>query len=180
MESNTRPLPVSTAAASTASWESATPPCPLCSGDARIRFTKFDRQYYKCGCGFVFIWPRPSEQELHDLYEAYGEGYWATEDMVRVAFSPMKSWREICFLRRFADAGTLLDVGCSTGSFVKAACEAGFEAEGVDICASSVQCGQRLGLHLSTLDILRDSLANSTTSSQCGPRWSTSPIQEGT
>lgn len=132
-------------------------PCPLCATDARVLFSKFRHHYYGCGCGFVFLWPRPSQQELQELYRKYGEEYWTTKRMVSFAFSPTKSWREIRLVRRFAVGGALLDIGCSTGSFVKAAREAGFEAEGVDICAPAVEFGRGLGLPLSVLDILCES-----------------------
>ncbi len=132
-------------------------PCPLCDAEAGIKFTKFSHQYFRCSCGFVFIWPNPSQQELNDLYRKYGEEYWTNERMVNFAFSPTKSWREVRFLSRLASGGTLLDIGCSTGSFVKAAREAGFEAEGVDICVPAVQLGQKMGLPLYALDILSES-----------------------
>lgn len=131
--------------------------CPLCSAESSFDFEKFGFQYFRCACGFVFIWPRPSEEELQELYRKHGEEYWTSERMLRFAFSPTKTRREIRFVRRFMSGGTLLDIGCSTGSFVKAAREAGFEAEGVDISAPAVRCGQRFGLPLHALDILHES-----------------------
>jgi 2-polyprenyl-3-methyl-5-hydroxy-6-metoxy-1,4-benzoquinol methylase len=131
--------------------------CPLCANTAAFQFEKFGYSYFGCPCGFVFLWPRPSEGELQQLYKKHGEEYWTSERMLNFAFSPTKSKREMRFVRRFASRGTLLDIGCSTGSFVKAAREGGFDAEGVDISAPAVQCGQRLGLPLYALDILRES-----------------------
>jgi 2-polyprenyl-3-methyl-5-hydroxy-6-metoxy-1,4-benzoquinol methylase len=133
------------------------PPCPLCGLTAGFQFEKFSYRYFGCPCGFVFLWPRPSEPDLEELYRKHGEEYWTSERMLNFAFSPTKSAREIGFVRRFASSGTLLDIGCSTGSFTKAAREAGFDAEGVDISAPAVQCGQRFGLPLSAMDILRES-----------------------
>lgn len=141
----------------TTSADTLTPPCPLCGGDSQMQFTKSAYRYFKCHCGFVFIWPRPSQQKLQEMYRDYGEHYWITQRMVNFAFSPTKSWREIQFVGRFASRGTLLDVGCSTGSFVKAARERGFDAEGVDISAPAVRFGQDMGLPLYVLDILRES-----------------------
>jgi 2-polyprenyl-3-methyl-5-hydroxy-6-metoxy-1,4-benzoquinol methylase len=131
-------------------------PCPLCRSEAKFQFTKLEEQYFRCDCGFVFISPRPSEPELREMYLKQGDEYWTTNRMVNFAFSPTKSRREIRFVQRFADKGTLLDIGCSTGSFVKAACEAGFDAEGVDISAPAVLLGQKLGLPLHVLDILHE------------------------
>jgi SAM-dependent methyltransferase len=78
--------------------------------------------------------------------------------MMQFAFSPSKSRREIAFLRRFTSSGKLLDIGCSTGSFVKAAIDCGFQAEGIDICEPAVEAGRRLGLPLSVRDVLRDEM----------------------
>lgn len=132
--------------------------CPLCGNDAKFQFTKLKEQYFRCGCGFVFISPRPSEAELREVYLKQGDEYWTTERMVSFAFSPTKSRREIKFVQRFVSGGTLLDIGCSTGSFVKAAREAGFDAEGVDISAPAVRLGQKLGLPLHVLDTLAEQL----------------------
>ena len=63
-----------------------------------MQFTKSAYRYFKCHCGFVFIWPRPSQQKLQDMYRDYGEHYWITQRMVNFAFSPTKSWREIQFV----------------------------------------------------------------------------------
>jgi SAM-dependent methyltransferase len=44
--------------------------------------------------------------------------------------------------------GTLLDVGCSVGGFVRAASRLGYAAEGIDISPSSVAVGQEQGLKI--------------------------------
>jgi 2-polyprenyl-3-methyl-5-hydroxy-6-metoxy-1,4-benzoquinol methylase len=131
--------------------------CPLCGGDSTLQFTKQELQYFKCGCDFVFIWPQPSEHELREMYLKQGDEYWATDLMKEFAFSPTKSRREISFVRRFVSGGTLLDIGCSTGSFVKAAREIGLEAEGVDISCPAIRVGRELNLPLHAMDIMRES-----------------------
>jgi len=134
--------------------------CPVCCGVSKLVFTKFSEEYFRCSCGFFFIWPRPCAEYLQNLYRKYGEEYWSDERMVKFTRSPSKSLREIRFLRRFSSAGKLLDIGCSTGSFVRAALDAGFDAEGVDISAPAVACGTKSGLPLRCLDILNDGLGN--------------------
>lgn len=136
----------------------ARPACPVCGRSARLKFFKHGRNYFKCACGFVFIWPRPSKDQLLEIYRRDGEEYWTTDAMVQFAFSPSKSCREIAFLRRFASSGRLLDIGCSTGSFVKAANDCGFEAEGIDICEPAVEVGRRMGLPLAVRDVLREEM----------------------
>jgi 2-polyprenyl-3-methyl-5-hydroxy-6-metoxy-1,4-benzoquinol methylase len=128
--------------------------CPLCRGVGVFSFSKQSCDYYRCACGFVFVWPRPLEEDLRELYRMHGEEYWTTEKMVKFVFSPTKSSREIQLVHRFAPAGSLLDVGCSTGGFVKAAGEAGYEAEGVDISARAVEFGRQMGLRLEVKDVL--------------------------
>jgi 2-polyprenyl-3-methyl-5-hydroxy-6-metoxy-1,4-benzoquinol methylase len=132
----------------------AAAPCPLCQALAARSFEKFGSSYYLCSCGFTFIWPRPSADALTQLYHSDGESYWADERMQRVAFSPGKSRREIEFLKRCCKAGTLLDIGCSTGSFVEAAEQNGFDAQGVDIAGPSIEVGKRRGLRLEAGDVL--------------------------
>ena len=132
--------------------------CPLCSEQSVLDFEKFADKYYRCSCGFVFIWPRPSEEYLQELYRKHGEEYWTDERMVKFTLSPSNKRREIAFVRRFASSGTLLDIGCSTGSFVRAARDAGFSAEGVDISAPAVACGVKSGLPLRCVDVLNDSI----------------------
>jgi len=134
------------------------PSCPLCGSEAGLAFTKLGFDYYRCPCAFVFIWPRPSGDQLLEIYLRDGQEYWTTEAMMRFAFSPTKSSREIAFLRRFRSSGRLLDIGCSTGSFVKAAIECGFHAEGIDICEPAVEAGRGLGLPLAVRDVIREEM----------------------
>jgi 2-polyprenyl-3-methyl-5-hydroxy-6-metoxy-1,4-benzoquinol methylase len=136
----------------------AKPVCLVCGGRTRLKFLKADLKHFKCDCGFVFTWPRPSEVQLQEIYQRDGQEYWTTDVMMQFAFSPSKSRREIAFLRRFTSSGRLLDIGCSTGSFVKAAIDCGFKAEGVDICEPAVEAGRRLGLPLAVRDVLRDEM----------------------
>ncbi len=133
-------------------------PCPLCAQGAARSFSKFGRDYYRCACGFVFIWARPTAEQLEALYRRHGEEYWTTQGMVSFAFSPTKSRREMASGRRFVSGGRLLDIGCSTGSFVKAATDAGFDAEGMDISRPAVDVGRSRGLKLRVANVLRDTV----------------------
>ncbi len=130
--------------------------CPICSGASSFAFSKLADDYFRCACGFVFIWPRPSPEALQERYAQHGKEYWSDARMVKFTLSPSKSRREIRFLRRFRSSGKLLDIGCSTGSFVRAALDAGFDAEGVDISSPAIACGREFGLPLRCLDVLND------------------------
>jgi SAM-dependent methyltransferase len=133
--------------------------CPICSGASSFAFSKLADDYFRCHCGFVFIWPRPADEHLQERYRQHGEEYWSDSRMVKFTLSPSKSRREIRFLRRFSSGGKLLDIGCSTGSFVRAALNAGFDAEGVDISSPAIACGRKFALPLRCLDVLNDPLA---------------------
>jgi 2-polyprenyl-3-methyl-5-hydroxy-6-metoxy-1,4-benzoquinol methylase len=129
--------------------------CPICAGRSKWLFKKFACEYYGCEkCDFEFIWPRPLESELAATYQEDGNAYWSDDRMIRFAYSPTKNRREIALLTRFVSSGSLLDLGCSTGSFVKSARDIGFNAEGIDIAESSVRVGQRRGLPLRAGDVL--------------------------
>ncbi|HKV63635.1 MAG TPA: class I SAM-dependent methyltransferase [Candidatus Acidoferrum sp.] len=137
--------------------------CPCCESDKVKRaFEKGESGFYSCHkCCLTFIWPRPDDAALVDLYEDYGRRYYSSEGVKRYLLSANHYHREIELLSRTSQAGTLLDVGCSIGGFVKAAGELGYEAQGIDISGVSVAVGQSAGLKIQSGDFLRTAFADS-------------------
>jgi SAM-dependent methyltransferase len=98
-----------------------------------------------CGaCGLVQLHPLPAREVLDSLY---GEAYFATEGAApgyddyeaqeaeyRATFE-----EELCRIAAFRPSGTVLDVGCGYGYFVRAALDAGYNAYGVDVAAKAVE-----------------------------------------
>ena len=95
-----------------------------------------------CGsCGLLFQWPLP---ETTALLAAYGD----VEDPLYLA---EKDNRYLTFRRALGLLGPaagrrLLDVGAYCGYFVDVACEAGFDAEGIELSRWAVGHARRLGL----------------------------------
>ena len=109
----------------------------------------------KCeDCGLAYVANPPDEAYLTSLYSAENGNYHTqlfdadSEDarrMARIAGNHMR------FLSRVADEGRLVDVGCSTGSFLELADRAGFAASGVEFSADSARVATlRTGLNIET------------------------------
>jgi SAM-dependent methyltransferase len=132
------------------------PNCPCCGSEQAVpSFQKKQVDYYACrSCRFTFIFPWPDDGSLKNLYDDYGHRYYAVEGLKDFLLSPKHYCREIGLLLRTTRVGSLLDVGCSVGGFVRAARELGYAAEGIDISPSSVAVGQRAGLEIRAGDFL--------------------------
>jgi len=103
-------------------------------------------------CGLAFLNPRPTGEELSRLYERdyyesgdpLAHGY---EDYEALAPSLERMARQKArHVKSRVGGGKLLDVGAGFGHFVKAACDAGFDAGGVEIAPHGVAFArERLG-----------------------------------
>jgi len=103
-------------------------------------------------CGLAFLNPRPTGEELSrfyagDYYESgdpLAHGY---EDYEALAPSLERMARQKArHVKSRVGGGKLLDVGAGFGHFVKAACDAGFDAGGVEIAPHGVAFArERLG-----------------------------------
>jgi len=116
--------------------------CLVCGGArSRLYARKFGLDLVKCrDCGLVYANPRLREAELLERYESplFFDEYLRSFRAGPNGFDPdfVRGHYRI-FLdivgRYFASGKKLLDVGCGAGFFVKAAEEAGWKAEGIEI-----------------------------------------------
>ena len=116
--------------------------CPVCGGArSRCYVRKFGLDLVKCrDCGLVYANPRLREAELLERYESplffdeYLRNFRAAPEGYDPAFvrGHYRIFLDIAG-RYFAPGKKLLDVGCGAGFFVKAAEEAGWKAEGIEI-----------------------------------------------
>jgi 2-polyprenyl-3-methyl-5-hydroxy-6-metoxy-1,4-benzoquinol methylase len=131
----------------------ATVPCWACGSDT-VRPT--DRlapaPYLRCAdCGLTFA-PERLAAELRALYDegyftdyAHGEGYDAEPRQRR-----WENRLRVRFVRRYAERGRLLDVGCAKGGFLAAAQEADFEVRGVEPADAAAAAARGRGLDVVT------------------------------
>lgn len=85
-------------------------------------------------CGLIYTNPQPSDEFLYRLYddESYQSRTVSGAYCVDAAVSGVDFVPVLTALRSFISMGRLLDVGCGTGLFMKAALRAGWDAYGVE------------------------------------------------
>ncbi len=134
------------------------PSCPLCGGaSARRLVTKRGWDVVRCrGCGMVYVWPQPTQEELERLYSS-GE-YHATLDDERLRRTSARRLRQIEALA--PGRGRLLDVGCSKGHFLEAAKAVGWEVVGVEVNRRAVEEAQARGLDVRCGELAEQAFAD--------------------
>ena len=109
--------------------------CPVCGeGNPPFFYMENGYDYYKCPeCSLLFLYPRPSVENLHDHYQEYLPlepeliKYWGYEMAPVIAISAR-------FIDgRFVNPGRLLDIGCGYGFFLEAMHKRGWEVEGIEL-----------------------------------------------
>ena len=124
--------------------------------DRNFRTTEEIFVVHRCpACGVAQTLPRPPEAQLSGFYPP---SYYPTgglgPDHYRRWVRPAQR-EKLDLLRRFRSSGSLLDVGCGAGFFVRAAREAGFSAEGLEIGREAVEFGRREnGVQITQGDLL--------------------------
>ena len=114
--------------------------CSLCGVDNDPRktqiFIKFGFPYVKCvNCGMVYPNPRPKTEYINEQY-VNGRFSKSFEEI----YLPSAKYRmETIFKERVVDiimprlqSGSILDIGCSSGHFLKVAFEKGFDVHGIE------------------------------------------------
>ncbi len=126
--------------------------CYVCgSDDAEIHFVKGGYRFAQCRtCSLVYVNPRLADAEIAKLYDDGGRGKFLFEQL----FLPSAEYRKtrlyserLDFIEARVPQGRILDVGCSTGHFLEAARERGWDVYGVELADYAVRHAQeRLGL----------------------------------
>jgi 2-polyprenyl-3-methyl-5-hydroxy-6-metoxy-1,4-benzoquinol methylase len=113
--------------------------CVVC-GDTRWtrRFTKDGWRFARCGgCGLTSLQPLPTPADLARHHEAsYRDGRYATFARAENARAAVAAHR-FTLVRPLAPAGSWLDLGCSTGTFLAVLAAAGIPAEGVEVSSAA-------------------------------------------
>ena len=134
-------------------WAAATRACPSCGGTAcRLRFEEPPFRIAKCrGCGLVYLLNPPPEEQLYEDYYARSApdpaAYrLASPDAALAELYAINEQRAeaIQRLRASGDGpGTLLDVGCGRGYFLKTAREAGYAVTGLEVAEHAAAYARR-------------------------------------
>ncbi len=123
--------------------------CPVC-GAARPPFFYMENgyDYYKCeACSLLFLYPVPTQENLHDHYQEYLPVDPKLVDAWGYEMEPVIASSVHFLASQCAVPGRLLDIGCGYGFFLEAMQVCGWEVEGIELSkpaadiARSKKCG---------------------------------------
>jgi SAM-dependent methyltransferase len=125
--------------------------CIVCGlSDARTFCRKNNLEYVSCvKCGHVYVKDPVNAQAILNHY-SHRQSHHASETKEQWDYSPTKEklvYRpQLKRLNQLTSVGKLLDIGCSNGSFLKAAQNQGWDAYGIELEKSSFEVAQKHGL----------------------------------
>ncbi len=123
--------------------------CPLCGGgESRLFLEEAGYRYVRClSCGFMYLNPRPSDEDLYEHYQDYLPASAEEIEAWRRSMTPLflRSARHIGRLVRAP--GRLLDVGTGFGFFPSIMAGLGWDATGMEISGPGADYAEgRLGV----------------------------------
>lgn len=112
--------------------------------------------YVRCrNCGLIYLQTRPSPEEIHLYYPAQYQPYrTAIQDEASPLMRRARQRNILRYCRTIArvtprQSGRILDIGCSTGIFLDAMRQQGWETQGVEISAQAgAYARERFGLQV--------------------------------
>jgi SAM-dependent methyltransferase len=116
------------------------PACNACaSPTSKALLQKDGYDLVRCAdCGLISVANPPTDEQRAKLY-SFDAGYHASlvDDAASKAFHEREAALNLRVLRRFASDGRLLDIGCSTGLFLRAARDMGWTGQGLEYSPDS-------------------------------------------
>ena len=91
------------------------------------------------GCGLVFVNPRPSIEEMKQLYEGQETKINLSAHLLKRDLKSIQARKNLSVLRKYCASGRLLEVGSAAGYFLWEAKKAGFDVQGVDLTHQFVE-----------------------------------------
>jgi SAM-dependent methyltransferase len=130
--------------------------CALCKvDDTRRLVTKRGYHVVKCRrCDLVYVSPQPTAEDLRAIYNSSSYSSSQVEADEQRKYARRDRVRAALLARHQPRLGRLLDVGCSSGGFLRMARDRGFQVSGIDIGRGSVERARAAGLdaHVAVLE----------------------------
>ena len=94
--------------------------CPICDGNQNVPFLrKLDLQLVRClQCSMIFANPVPTDMATGNFYDQAGSEY-LTPEKLESDYAEVRFQRELRLFRLHCPSGSVLDVGCSSGGFLR-------------------------------------------------------------
>lgn len=110
--------------------------CIICGRyNTTIFWEKDGFSYSACpDCGLIYVNPRPSPEKLQNYYN---RDYRVDR---RRYLGRKKKWFDIMkILKKYRENGSILEIGCSYGLFLKSAEEKGFDVKGIEVSGDAAE-----------------------------------------
>jgi 2-polyprenyl-3-methyl-5-hydroxy-6-metoxy-1,4-benzoquinol methylase len=134
--------------------------CGKDSADLLIEKDGFD--VVRCrGCSLIYVGNPPDDAQRARMY-SFEAGYHKElkDDQASEAFHAREAAMNLAVLRRHVQNGRLLDIGCSTGLFLKAARAIGWAGQGLEYSPDSSRIAREVeGLNVKTGELTEDTYA---------------------
>src|SRR5262249_42642131 len=114
------------------------------------------------GCGLGYTSPRVAADRIHEIY---ADGYFRSSRAEQFGYACYADGidgylrtvrRKARLIRRFKEAGSVLEVGCAAGAFLEAMREIGFATTGIEVSEEILETARRRfglrDLHCGRLD----------------------------
>jgi len=131
--------------------------CDICNNKGSVRYWDtikgIDGKLYKLyectNCGFIFVFPSPTENFLKCYYESQYKGRCKKgikegDDIIEKNMGAIEDgFKKLNYIKKYSEIknGKLLDIGCGHGFFLYAAKKLGFEATGIDVDKEAINIG---------------------------------------
>ncbi len=104
-------------------------------------------------CGFVFLSPRPNEQEILDFYEEedYQPHQKNAKSITEKIYQKVRTWNnryKRTLIEKHIPRGSILDYGCGTGEFVLEMQNAGWKTYGFEPAEKAAQVARQYGIEM--------------------------------
>ncbi len=124
-------------------------PCPGCGAiESRVRFTEQPFIVVECpACSLVFLGNPPAVETLYDDYYSTAEPssveYRADSVDSHLRELHAINSQRVARIQQLRQTGSMLDIGCGRGQFLKIAREHGFQIYGIDVSEKAVSYARR-------------------------------------